>query len=322
MVRYFLILAVLAVAMSAWSQGPSPSGGEVSQQKQSHPQTANQQSHADQRGTESAPLVVKILPTPNTQEESTNEAKDRAQESAEEGRLVELTGDLVVATCFLAGTGILQLFVFGYQAIQLRRTVEAASEQSKDMKESVAQAARTAKAMEDVAVYFGKSVAQAEQSTASFQERMAMQTRAYLSVIIGNAVFQDRAKNLRFQALPLVVNGGNTPARKVGHRSRAAILPVPLPDDFDFPLPEQRTGGSMVGAHQNATLNAIVDEFVNDAEVENIKKGMGKALHIWGIVYYEDIFGEQHETKFCQAITWLPDGKIWGFYIERFNDAT
>jgi hypothetical protein len=35
-------------------------------------------------------------------------------------------------------------------------------------------------------------------------------------------------------------------------------------------------------------------------------------------------FGESHQTKFCQMLTWLPDEKqtILGFYKAGHNDAT
>jgi hypothetical protein len=268
-------------------------------------------------------MFVKQLPPDKTQAETDQEAQDRAQKATTDGRLVYFTKWLVIATLILGAVGTLQLFVFGDQARQLRKTVEAAADQAVDMKVSIAQATRTAKAMEDVATHFERSVAQAEQSTAKFEARMAMQTRAYITVLVGDSIYQEREKNLRFQARPALMNTGNTFARKVGHRSKAAILPVPLPDNFDFPLPEERAGASVVGAHQNATISAVVDEFVEDAEVESIKNGSaGRILYVWGIVYYEDIFGMPRETKFCQALTWLPNGKTWGVFIDGFNDAT
>jgi len=54
-------------------------------------------------------------------------------------------------------------------------------------------------------------------------------------------------------------------------------------------------------------MGAIVDDYVDDELVDDFKIGKGKALHVWGTVYYEDIFGVAHETEFCQCLTWLPE---------------
>ena len=77
----------------------------------------------------------------------------------------------------------------------------------------------------------------------------------------------------------------------------------------------------MLGAGQNATLSAIIDEFVADIDVENIKRGHDHSLYFYGIVSYEDIFGQKHTTKFCQSIIWLPNGTPFGYYIPGYNDA-
>ena len=63
-------------------------------------------------------LVIKVLPSPQANEEAANQAAARNQEAAEEGRLID-------ATYILAAIGAFQLFVFAYQAIQLKNTVHA-----------------------------------------------------------------------------------------------------------------------------------------------------------------------------------------------------
>ena len=61
--------------------------------------------------------------------------------------------------------------------------------------------------------------------------------------------------------------------------------------------------------------------FADDKEVEDVKIGKGKALYIWGIVSYEDVFGESHFTKFCQSTHFGPDGKVFGFFLPKHNEA-
>lgn len=174
---------------------------------------------------------------------------------------------MVIATYILAGIGAFQLIVFGYQAYQLKNTVKAASEQIADTKRIIAEASRSATAMEEVAKHIGssaetvsaqsKSMEQsvseaarlasamevvakemavsskaAVESVVALRERTAQQMRAYLTVNIGAAIYQERAKNWKFEGKPLLINTGHTPAKKVSFKASAAILKAPLPDDF------------------------------------------------------------------------------------------
>jgi hypothetical protein len=209
------------------------------------------------------------------------------------------------------------------QADALRQMDGIAKGQAADMRDSIAEASRSAKAMEQVAKDIGVSAKAATESVAALNKQM----RAYLTVIIGLAVYQDREKGLKFEGKPTMMNTGLTPAKKVVYHAKADILPMILPEDFDFPLPKKATvtGGSVIGAHQSNIMSAIVDDFVPDQDVEAIKSGSGKSvLYCRGMVTYEDVFGESHETKFCQTLTWLRDEKqtIFGCYCPRHNDAT
>jgi hypothetical protein len=254
---------------------------------------------------------VKVISLQETQQQSGSGVRE-SQEKAANDR------NLVIVTAILAAIGFLQLLVFGYQALQLRKTVAAAAAQSQDMKLTITQASRSAAAMETVAQHIEISAAAATASVSSINRQM----RAYLCAVIGGAVYQDRPNNLRFQASPSIINAGLTPAYKVFFRVKAAVLPVPLPTDFAFPLPAEPTGGALIGPRQPMSVSPIVDNFCDDSEVEKIKRGEGKALYAWGVVEYEDVFRESHYTQFSQIYTWLPDGKIWGYYTPNHNDAT
>lgn len=136
------------------------------------------------------------------------------------------------------------------------------------------------------------------------------------------AVYQDRDKNLRFEGKPLLRNAGHTPAYRVSHTCRAGILPVPLPDDFDFPQPLQATpAGGVIGPGHTRILSAIVEELVPDDEVDAIKSGSGRALYVWGRVTYEDAFGESRYTNYCQALTWQPDNTVISYFIGGYDEA-
>jgi hypothetical protein len=238
---------------------------------------------------------------------------------------------LVLVTALAVFAALRTLASISAQVIEMRKTGEQTDKliseniaQSRSMEKSVAEATRLASAMERVAVEIAVSSGAAVDSVNALRERTAQQMRAYLAVNIGFALFQERSKGLRFEGKPLLVNTGHTPAKKVSFRASATILAAPLPDDFAFPLTTEIKSTATIGAGQNANLSAIVDDFVEDGEVDDIKVGRtGKCLFVWGIVTYEDIFGESHFTKFCQSLFWQADGKtVYGFYYPRHNDAT
>jgi hypothetical protein len=315
-------LAIAALALVTFGSSQIPSRGQTGKSRQAEAESTKRPDALNQQGTEASPFFIKLIPTPKTLAEAAQDAKDREEKTANDRKLVEFTRKLVIATGILAAIGFLQLAVFGYQAYQLRETVQAATDQSKAMERSIAEANRLASAMENAAKDIAVSARAATDSVAAVKERTAQQMRAYLSVIVGSGVYQEREKNFKFQGKPLLVNTGNTPAHKVTFRASAAILPVPLPDDFAFPLPAAGIGGPVIGPHQNYTITPVVQDFCDDADVESIKRGDGKALCAWGIVTYTDVFEQPQETQFCQIITWLPDGKVWVYYPPRHNDAT
>jgi hypothetical protein len=208
--------------------------------------------------------------------------------------------------------GIVGVAVIFWQIVLLKKTVDASSEQSKAMERHIGEAARSADAMEKVV------------TTIDAGNKAVM--RAYLTAVIGSPIFQERRlgqSDLKFEGRPHLVNTGNTQARKVRILIKAAILPSPLPSGFVFPpLEELRDiGDATVAAHQTYIMAGIVEDFVPDAEVASIKEGAGKCLYVWGVVTYEDIFGDRHTTKFGQQITWLPNGQAFGYYISGQNDA-
>jgi hypothetical protein len=167
------------------------------------------------------------------------------------------------------------------------------------------------------------------QSVTASEEVAKRELRAYLTVVIGAAIFQERRPvedggDLMFECRPLIVNNGQTPARKVTFKARAAIIrhlalkETYLPED-----PDAGSGGSIIGPRQDANMFAVVEGFCPDEEVNDIKLGTGdRGLFVWGKVTYEDVFGDEHFTRFCQRIYWDATGNVRGNYIPGRNDAT
>jgi hypothetical protein len=105
-VTLFLLLASCALAQSQRPQEqPSPGG-------------AQQPAAPDPRGTEGSPLIVRIQPTPQTDEEAAKEqAQIEQQESAQ-----RWTKGLGIATGIL---GVLQLIAIGFQ-VGIRSCLDSA----------------------------------------------------------------------------------------------------------------------------------------------------------------------------------------------------
>ena len=284
--------AFLFIALALSSLGSQQQGTKTHQsQKASSP---------DQRGTQDSPIVVKVLPASKPQEETDWETEERKEKASNDRNLVN-------ATYVLAAIGFLQLFVFGYQAFKLKQTVKSAGEQSEAMERHIGEAARSATAMESVA--------------AIIQNGNAAIMRAYISVVIGGAVYQDRQDDLKFEGKPTLVNSGSTPARNVRVRIAAAIVPRADAETFSYQLTEQIAKAPAVAApHQTYILSAIVKDFVPDDEIPAVKQGSGKALTVWGDVTYDDIFGDSHTTKFAQWLFWYPNQTVYGYYIPGQND--
>lgn len=300
-------LFIVTVLLLAWLQNPSPTPTRIRKPQQKNSAAAQQPSDTDQRGAEQVPLVFKTIEPEKNHEEIEQDAEDRKQKATNDGRIVILTGVLA-----LVAFG--QLGVYLYQAKKLRETVKAAGEQSAAMDRHISEAARSADAMEKIA------------TTIDAGNKAVM--RAYLTVTIGSiSLYQERREpgqpDLKFETRPNLTNTGNTPARNVCIRIAADILSIPIPQSFQFPLPEENEikNAGIVGAHQTSVLAGTVKDFVSDEEVAGIKEGRMKALCVWGLITYEDTFGASHQTKFGQWITWNPNGAVVGYYIAGQNDS-
>jgi hypothetical protein len=230
--------------------------------------------------------------------------------------LVVFTGGLGVST--------VMLWLAGEKQIEFLR--ESAASQGRDMQASISESIRAATAMEGVAQGIDLSVKATEANIETIRERTALQMRAYISVLINTGVYQEKDKNFKFDVRPVVINTGNTPAHKFTYWASARILPHPVPPDFDFPEGEDSLkAGFVLGPHQNIVINAMVPDFVDDAEVDEIKRGINRRACVWGIVFYEDVFGEPHRTRFCHNIHFYVGANgtemVSGNYSAQHNDA-
>lgn len=174
-----------------------------------------------------------------------------------------------------------------------------AEQQSEDMKASIAETARSADAMRDVA-----------KSLALDAKAAHANLRAYIVLGLGGVVPQNKDTGYRYEVRMTLQNVGNTPANKVVGKLYTDLLPLPLPADFKIPAFDPNKAGSnfTLGPHQNMFLPAVAPRIYSDDEVEELKHGSKKLLYIFGTVTYDDAFGVSRHTQICQMILWFANG--------------
>lgn len=306
-IRVIVAVAVLgAMAFPADASKPAPS------KRSSESGEAPAQ---DLRGTEKSPLVVTIATSRAEDGERAALETEKRVQASNEARIVRATDFIAVGTLVLACATVL-LWVYTYRL--WKTSSEAARRSDEAARDQLGQFSRSATAMETVATV-------TQNNATLFQQMLAKQARAYVAVLTGGAIYQDRDKHLQFEGGSVLVNSGMTPAHRVRHRAQAAILPHPLPEDFAFPLPAEPGGGPILNPREQYTFRTIVTDYVPDEEVSAIKLGSGKALYVWGVVAYEDAFGQSHLTHFCHTFLWFgagEDERAQGYYDRRHNEAT
>lgn len=95
-----LISASLLISTELYGQTPTPT--KTSDKPKTQSQSNKKPSAADQRGTEQSPLIIKVIPTPNTDEKAEPDGKAHEEKATTERWLIGLTGLLVLFTAILA----------------------------------------------------------------------------------------------------------------------------------------------------------------------------------------------------------------------------
>ena len=220
------------------------------------------------------------------------------------------------------------------ELVELRTSITdnrtTADRQAADMAKSIAEASRSAAAMERVASSLAETAATTVETarvTREISERQAqvlpMQLRAYVSVLLGGIIPQNRETNYRYEVQMWLVNTGHTPAHAIRFASRLQIFPFPLPDDVDLTL----TAGKLdaaghVNTGQRFFFRTVLDNLISDEEINEIMRGNIRKLYVYGTVFYRDSFNEEHYTNFCQFGVWDVAGNFSTINTTRHNDAT
>src|ERR1700730_15667438 len=136
-------IAVLFVIDGAQSQrhpkqGSQPVPVQGQYEPQSKPQQPQQAPASDQRGTEQAPFVVKMIPAPASHEDTPGEEAKRYEEKAElDRKMVKFNGDVANYTLILAIVAVFQFLALFVQAVFLAKTFKVARTALRDLERAL-----------------------------------------------------------------------------------------------------------------------------------------------------------------------------------------
>lgn len=261
------------------------------------------------------PLVVQPLPVQRTPEQVRSEETEASRRLAAEENAAKYTKDLAWVT------GILALFTFllwWANRRLIKGAEDTADRQSREMQQSIYEAHQSALAMADLA-------ATMRANTATMQETMKKQMRAYISADPGFGVYQD--EHNKFQGAVVLSNSGFTPAKHISHRVHAAALSTEGVENYVFEdtNPYFVTDSSLSPRTTYTITGGIVPDRLSAEEVQETMLGKVRRLFVWGSVTYVDVFGESHETFFCHNFTFPTinnEVKVQTFYHNAHNRTT
>jgi hypothetical protein len=126
------------------------------------------------------------------------------------------------------------------------------------------------------------------------------QLRAYLS--IEPVSLRDFVAGRRPMVVFIVKNIGQTPAHRVRIIGDMDIFPHPLINNQpDLVIPDPNAPIPTRALHPTFTFEAeaVLGRLLTSQDVMRVYGGVHYCLYVFGIVIYEDAFGEERRTKFC-----------------------
>ena len=152
--------------------------------------------------------------------------------------------------------------------------------------------------------------------------------RAYVSPSDVEIIEQDaqNADNPSLKAIAFIFkvsikNTGNSPARKLTAVALCGKMPYPIPQGVAFAVTEPENRSVItIGSGEVKRVSATAIRYNND-EIREIMQAGGTRIYVWGMVKYEDVFGDPHWTKFCKFVQWT-EGKAYAYNYKDYNEET
>jgi hypothetical protein len=138
------------------------------------------------------------------------------------------------------------------------------------------------------------------------------QLRAYISmreIFIPTPKWASATNQVIMQANVRYINCGQTPAHKVRVSANFGVFPLPHPSGFRPPLIplDENVIGNTVGPQIKESIQAGHNPayLIPMAEYLEIQRGKTKKLFVFGRIVYDDVFGKECTTNFCDEVNFL-----------------
>jgi hypothetical protein len=266
-----IVLALLAAfASDSWGQSKRP--------PQPQAQSPQQQTAAEQRGTENLPVVVKVLPAQETEEKAKAESKEHDEKR-------QLDRDTLWLSAATVAIIFLQLLIFVAQAYFLWGTLAA-----------TATAANAAKLAAQAAVAVDLPILAPSMIALHREPGVPGLVQGYPERV---STFKINFKNFGRTAAELV-----TQCIEWKVVSRLPEIPV-YKSSFPF------VPGTFV--EYGNELPAVIQNFIITLQPEEVEAISKETTFLWvyGYVLFKDFLGNGHEQRWCtkwQAFALRPDG--------------
>jgi hypothetical protein len=288
----YLVIALAFVATFA-----SGSWGQSKQQTPPPTQSAqsNQPPKTYERGTDQSPVIVKVLPTKESDEKAAADSRREDEKTANDRSLARFTELLFWATGALCIIALCQLFVFGWQGIQLKRTVDITKESVNLARREFISSHRPKIRLKhiwlsssDGATFTGKIVAE-EPITVRLDVVNFGDATAFLELI-----------NFITEVIP---EGNELPQRP----------------RYNQPgIKQFQTGNFPLESGVTFTLNASDGRVLSDQEIASYRNRSIK-IYFVGTIQYRDETGLPRQTAFCRYLSFATGSGDFGHFKREDN---
>jgi hypothetical protein len=240
-----------------------------------------QQSAGDRRGTNQSPFIVKIQPTPKTDEEATKE-QAKEQDAASANRW---TKGLGIATGIL---GLLQLIVIGFQARIAKRQNEIIEKQNTIMDGQRTAAVEQSAYMSDGLIETKKAADAAAKSVEHAERQMKLLNQQWLDT--DEWRIEDRRASYGLPNYRVIVFSIVNPTPMA-----VEITGLSIDDESGLRDPIKSSVTNMLPPQHRMRIDHVPCRRLDSREAVGEWYASGT---IRGTIYFTDAFGEKREQRF------------------------
>jgi hypothetical protein len=228
-----------------------------------------------------------------------------------EDPLAKYTRQLANYTLWLMFATVLSTAAVVWTAYSTKQFHDFAEQQAADLKRSLE--------MTQTAIFVGnRQAAAAESAIEEGRQATKKQLRAYLAQL---DIDTENILSTSLTTILHVKNVGATPAVRMAYRAATAVVgkkenvtpPSPYGDARDPSASVEVLGAGI------DTIERIFRPNYSFDEIENLRSKKS-ILIVWGIVWYDDIFGVSHYTRFCKYFDEI-DFRRWNLCASH-NDVS